>query len=99
MKKIDTIIISGGKGSRFRTIQSLPKILTKFNKKTIFDVIKDNLQKYGLNKIHLLCGKNKERIIESIGKKKNLFFYGEEKSILQKGDEEAYCAKENLTSS
>ena len=41
MKKIDTIIISGGKGSRFRTIQSLPKILTKFNKKTIFDIIKE----------------------------------------------------------
>ena len=81
MKKIDTIIISGGKGSRFRTIQSLPKILTKFNKKTIFDIIKDNLQKYRLNKIHLLCGKNKEKIIKSIKKKKNLFFYDEEKLL------------------
>lgn len=74
MKKIDTIIISGGIGSRFKTIQSLPKILTEFNKKTILEIIKNNLKKYRLNKIHLLCGKNKDSIIESIGKKKKLFF-------------------------
>ena len=50
MKKIDTVIISGGLGTRFKKIQSIPKILTKFNNHLILDIIIKNLDRFGLKK-------------------------------------------------
>ena len=81
MKKIDTIIISGGLGSRFKKIHSKPKILTKFNNKTLIDIIIKNLEKYGLEKIHFLCGKDKKTIFKSLGSNNKYFLY-EEKKLL-----------------
>ena len=49
-EKIDTVIISGGLGTRFKKIQSIPKILTKFNNHLILDIIIKNLDRFGLKK-------------------------------------------------
>ncbi len=81
MKKIDTVIISGGLATRFKKIQSIPKILTKFNNKTLLDIIIKNLERFGLNKIHFLCGKNTEIISKFTKSNKQYFFYEEEKLL------------------
>ena len=81
MKKIDTVIISGGLGNRFKKIQSYPKILTKFYNTTLLNIIIKNLERFGLEKIHFLCGKNKEIISKYTKANKKYFFY-EEKKLL-----------------
>ena len=81
MKKIDTVIISGGLGTRFKKIQSIPKILTKFNNHLILDIIIKNLDRFGLKKIHFLCGKNTKIISKFTKSDKQYFFYEEEKLL------------------
>ena len=81
MKKIDTVIISGGLATRFKKIQSIPKILTKFNNKIVLNIIIKNLERFGLNKIHFLCGKNTKIISKFTKSNKQYFFYEEEKLL------------------
>ncbi len=81
MKNTDVIIISGGEGTRFKKIQSKPKIITKFKGKKIINIIFNNLNKFNIRNIHILCGKNEKLIRNSINKKKNIFFYKEKKLL------------------
>ncbi len=81
MKNTDVIIISGGEGTRFKKIQSKPKIITKLNGKKIINIIFNNLNKFNIRNIHILCGKNEKLIRNSINKKK-IFFFTKKKNFL-----------------
>ena len=44
--KLDAVIIAGGLGTRLKQIQSIPKLLTRFGKKTNLEIIFNNLDKH-----------------------------------------------------
>ncbi len=72
--KLDAVIIAGGLGTRLKQIQSIPKLLTSFGKKTNLEIIINNLDKHKINNKHLLCGKDKDKIGNYLKEKKKLFF-------------------------
>ena len=79
--KLDAVIIAGGLGTRLKQIQqSIPKLLTRFGKKTNLEIIFNNLDKHKIINKHLLCGKDKDKIAKYL-KEKKLFLY-EEKNFL-----------------
>tara|TARA_B100000989_G_scaffold38329_1_gene24291 strand:+ start:21226 stop:21903 length:678 start_codon:yes stop_codon:yes gene_type:complete len=79
--KLDAVIIAGGLGTRLRQIQSIPKLLTSFGKKTNLEIIINNLDKHKINNKHLLCGKDKDKIGNYLKEKKNCFLYAEQKLL------------------
>ena len=61
MKKIDLVILAGGKGSRIKKfLQNKPKPMMKFNNIYFLQYLINNFIKYPFNKIYILTGfKNK----------------------------------------
>lgn len=58
MNNLETFIIAGGKGTRFKQISNKPKLLAKLNNTNLLRLILKNLKKYNLNKISIFVGKN-----------------------------------------
>lgn len=57
MKKIDLIILAGGKGSRIKKyLKKKPKPLVKLGKSYFLDYLLNNICKYQLNKIYIIAG-------------------------------------------
>ncbi len=79
------IIISGGKGTRFREIFAGPKPLVPFiNNKTLIDIQIENLIKYGIKDIHILTGYRGNEFIKWTKKWDNIcniHLYREEKPM------------------
>ena len=56
-KKLDLLILVGGKGTRIKKyLRGLPKPMLKFNNKFFLNYIINFASKYNLNKIYLLTG-------------------------------------------
>lgn len=58
MKNLETFIIAGGKGNRFKKISDKPKLLAKLKNTNLLRLILKNLKKYNLNEISIFVGKN-----------------------------------------
>ena len=72
MKKIDFVVLAGGKGSRIKKyLDGKPKPMLKFNNKYFLDYLINNLCKYPANKIYILTGYRSKTIYEHFHKKKN----------------------------
>ena len=71
MNNIETFLIAGGKGTRFKSVSKKPKILARLGKKNLLQIILSNLNKNGIKKINILSGQNTNEINEFL-KKKNL---------------------------
>ena len=57
MKKIDLIILAGGKGSRIKKyLKKKPKPLVRLGKRYFLDYLLNNICKYQLNKIYIIAG-------------------------------------------
>ena len=57
MKKIDIVILAGGKGSRIKEyLNNKPKPMLKFNNIYFLQYLINNLTKYPVNKIYILTG-------------------------------------------
>ena len=71
-KKIDLVILAGGKGKRLRTItkNKVPKPLVKINGKPFLDLLLQNLSKYNFDNIFILCGYKGYQILKKYNKKK-----------------------------
>ena len=72
--KLDAVIIAGGLGTRLKQIQSIPKLLTRFGKKTNLEILTNNLDKHKIINKHLLCGKDKDKIAKYLKEKKIIFY-------------------------
>jgi mannose-1-phosphate guanylyltransferase / phosphomannomutase len=59
MHNIETFIIAGGEGKRFKSVSTKPKIFSKLGKSYLIDLILKNLFFYKLKKISLFVGKKK----------------------------------------
>ena len=72
IKKIDLVILAGGKGKRLRTItkNKVPKPLVKINGKPFLDLLLQNLSKYNFDNIFILCGYKGYQILKKYNKKK-----------------------------
>ena len=57
MKKINLVILAGGRGSRIKSYTNLlPKPLLKFSGISLLRYIINNFTKYNINKVYILCG-------------------------------------------
>ena len=64
MKKIDLVILAGGKGSRIKKfLQNKPKPMMKFNNIYFLQYLINNFSKYPFNKIYILTGFKKQTYI------------------------------------
>jgi len=62
-KKIDLVILAGGKGSRIKKyLKDKPKPLIKINNVKFLDYLLNNVCKYNINKIYILAGFRGEEI-------------------------------------
>ena len=67
LKKIDTIILAGGLGTRLKSIMgSLPKCLALINDKPFIDNLIDNCIENGLRRFIISVGYEKEKVIEHL---------------------------------
>tara|TARA_X000000368_G_C22967896_1_gene684079 strand:+ start:238 stop:939 length:702 start_codon:yes stop_codon:yes gene_type:complete len=71
-KRVDLVILAGGKGRRLRTItkNKVPKPLVKINGTPFLDLLLQNLSKYNFNNIFILCGHKGNQILKKYNKKK-----------------------------
>ena len=57
MRKIDIVILAGGKGSRIKEyLNNKPKPMLKFNNIYFLQYLLNNLTKYPINKVYILTG-------------------------------------------
>lgn len=79
---MQAIILCGGKGSRFKSVSAKPKILAKFGKKNLLDLI---LNQFKLNKISkppiFLLGNQSHEILSYLKSNKIKFKYFVEKKL------------------
>ena len=62
-KKIDLVILVGGKGTRiFNYLKNIPKPLYKFKTKNFLSLLLNFYLKYPFNKVYLLAGHKGEKI-------------------------------------
>ena len=77
---MQAIILCGGKGSRFKSVSAKPKILAKFGKKNLIDLI---LNQFKLNKISkppiFLLGNQSHEILSYLKSNKTTSKYFVEK--------------------
>ena len=63
MKKIDLVILAGGKGSRIKKyLKKNPKPLMQIGKKIFLDYLLNNICKFQLNKIYIIAGYRGKKI-------------------------------------
>ena len=67
-KRIDLVILAGGKGKRLKSItkNKVPKPLVKINGTPFLDYLLKNLSKYNIDKIFILCGYKGNQIVMKI---------------------------------
>ena len=75
MNSISVVILVGGLGSRFSSINEPPKQLSKLNKNLILINILNNFKKYGFNHFIFPLGAKKNFFIKFFNDKKNLKKY------------------------
>ena len=70
LKKIDAVILAGGKGSRIKKyLKSLPKPMIRVNGKFFLSYLVQSLCAYNIRKIYILCGYKANSIIKKYHKK------------------------------
>jgi len=69
MKNLETFIIAGGEGKRFKSVSTSPKILAKLGKSSLIDLILKNLHSYNIKKTSFFIGKNKSFFLKYKNKK------------------------------
>ena len=89
-KRIDLVILAGGKGKRLKSItkNKVPKPLVKINGTPFLDYLLKNLSKYNINKIFILCGYKGNQIVKKYNKKKindKLIFCSVENKLMGTG--------------
>ena len=67
------LILCGGKGTRFRTVSTSPKILARFGNKLFFDWIVEYLKNNGFEKVILSVGYKSKEISNYVEKNRNKF--------------------------
>ena len=73
LSEIDTVILSGGFGSRLRPVlKDKPKCLSLINGKPFIDIILDDCINQGLRRFVICVGYLKEQIIEYLSKRKDI---------------------------
>jgi D-glycero-alpha-D-manno-heptose 1-phosphate guanylyltransferase len=74
VKKIQAVILAGGKGQRLGNLgKHIPKALVKINGNIFLDIIIKQLKKNKINNFLILTGYKKEQIISHYQDKKNIF--------------------------
>ena len=69
-KKVDLVILAGGKGTRIKKyLKNLPKPMLKFNKKHFLTYLINNISKYNFGKIYILTGYKSEIIYNKFNNK------------------------------
>ena len=58
MKDLDTFIIAGGEGKRFRSVSRIPKIFAKKENTRLINIILNNLKKYKIKNVKFFVGKD-----------------------------------------
>ena len=58
MKDLDTFIIAGGEGKRFRSVSRIPKIFAKIENTRLINIILKNLKKYKIKNVKFFVGKD-----------------------------------------
>ena len=58
MNNLETFIIAGGKGTRFKKVSNKPKLLAKLKNTNLLKLILKNLKKNNLNEISIFVGKH-----------------------------------------
>ena len=58
MKDLDTFIIAGGEGKRFRSVSRIPKIFAKIENTRLINIILNNLKKYKIKNVKFFVGKD-----------------------------------------
>ena len=72
MKKIDVIILCGGKGIRLRPLtQNTPKPLVKINNKEILSYIIDHVKNFSVNNIYLATGYQSTKVKQYLNRRKS----------------------------
>jgi len=70
MKKIDVVILAGGKGSRIKKfLKNKPKPLAKFGNFFFLDYLLNNIAKYPIRKIFIIAGYKGNQIFKTYNKK------------------------------
>ena len=70
MKKIDLVILAGGKGTRIKKfLRNGPKPMLKFNKKYFLEYLLQGLSKYDFEKIYILTGYKSKTIFDKFHNK------------------------------
>ena len=70
MKKLDLVILAGGKGTRInKYLKKKPKPLAVFNKKPFLQYLINNLAKYNLENIFILTGYRSDSIYRKFNNK------------------------------
>ena len=70
MINIETFLIAGGKGTRFKSVSKKPKILIKLGERSLLQTIIRNLKKYKIKKINIFVGQNFKEINKFVLKNK-----------------------------
>tara|TARA_B110000046_G_C13015247_1_gene408390 strand:+ start:364 stop:1593 length:1230 start_codon:yes stop_codon:yes gene_type:complete len=69
-KKIDLVILAGGKGSRIKKyLKGKPKPMARFNNKYFLEYIIQNYSKYDFNKIYILTGYKSNNVFKKFNNK------------------------------
>ena len=63
------LVLCGGRGTRFASVSTDPKILTKFGKTTFLDWLVEYLRANGFEKIYFSVGYKHEKIISYVSNK------------------------------
>ncbi len=74
LKKLDLVILAGGKGSRIRKYSpKIPKPLVKFKDKNFLGLLLNSLCRYNFNNVYILCGYRGNQIKKVYDLKKKNF--------------------------
>ena len=69
-KKIDLVILAGGKGTRIKKfLDNIPKPLYKFDNISFLQLLLNNYCKYPLENIYIMCGYKGSRIYKKYNNK------------------------------
>src|SRR3989344_3873475 len=82
LSDIDVFILSGGVGTRLRSVvHDRPKVLAEIGGRPFLDILLEDLFLWGFQKIHLGVGHMKEHIIDQYQSDPRILFSEEEKAL------------------
>jgi len=79
MNNLETFIIAGGQGTRFKKVSNKPKLLAKLKNTNLLRLILKNLKKYNLNEITIFVGKHSNKF--ETYRRNKIKFIEEKKSL------------------